>query len=487
LLRSEQGCQAEIDDAEEEGESLRERVGNSNLVQYLGLDRKLLGTIGSLAYPVVLANLLQATVGIIDIWMVSRLGTEATAAVGMSRQLIMIVIISIAGLAVGTRTMVAQFTGARRRDMVNRVAAQSILATFFVSVAISLVGVAVGPLLLQLVGADAQLMALGTPYMRVYFALCIFMMFNYMFNAMLQGAGDMKTPLMIMILINVIHVFFNYVFIYGAGPFPQMGVTGAALGTMTSRFVGTAIGLGVLFSGRFAVKLSRTTSFRPDWHLIWRVLRIGIPVAGQNVVRTLANLGFLWVVTNSAVAAFTRQANVAAYSVGIQSEAFSFMPALALAIVATTLVGQAQGAGDSTEAERRGWVVGLIGVVGMSLVGVILFVFAPQIIAVFNTARDELVTEAGVAYLRINAVAEPFLALAIVMRGGLDGAGDTKPPLYYTIFSQWLIRLPLSYALVMLLGVGISGAWYAMAFSTVIQGVLTANRFRSNRWKLIKV
>ncbi len=466
---------------------MRERVLNSHLAQHLGLDRELLGTIGSLAYPVVLANLLQATVGIIDIWMVSRLGTGATAAVGMSRQLIMIVITSIAGVAVGTRTMVAQFTGAERQDMVSRVAAQSILATLFVSVAISAAGVALGPALLYLVGADPQLRALGTPYMQVYFALSIFMIFNYIFNAILQGAGDTKTPLMIMVFINVIHVFFNYVFIYGVGPFPQMGVTGAALGTMTSRFVGTAVGLGVLFSGRFAVKLSRTMSFRPDWHLMWRVLRVGIPVAAQNVVRTLANLGFLWVVTNSAAAAVARQANVAAYSVGIQSEAFSFMPALALAIVATTLVGQAQGAGDSAEAERRGWVTGIIGVVAMSLAGLALFIFAPQIIAVFNTAGDRLVAEAGVAYLRINALAEPFLALSIVMRGALAGAGDTRPPLYYTIFSQWLIRLPLSYALVMLTGVGISGAWYAMAFSTGIQGVLTANRFRSNKWKLIKV
>jgi putative MATE family efflux protein len=466
---------------------LREKVFNSNLVQYLGLDRRLLSTIGSLAYPVVLANLLQATVGIIDIWMVSRLGTEATAAVGMSRQLVMIVIISIAGLAVGARAMVAQFTGAMRAHMVSRVTAQSILATFFVSVAISAAGVVLAPVLLYLVGADARLVALATPYMQVYFTLCIFMIFNYMFNAVLQGAGDMKTPLMIMVLINIIHVFFNYVFIYGVGPFPEMGVTGAALGTMTSRFVGTAIGLGVLFSGRFAVKLSRTTSFRPDWKLMWRVLRIGIPVASQNVVRTMANLGFLWVVTNSAVNALAREANVAAYSVGIQSEAFSFMPALALAIVATTLVGQAQGAGESAEAERRGWLIGIIGVTAMSLVGVVLFIFAPQIIAAFNTARDELVAQAGVAYLRINAVAEPFLALSIVMRGGLDGAGDTRPPLYYTIFSQWIIRLPLSYGLVMLWGFGISGAWYAMAFSTMIQGVLTANRFRSNKWKLIKV
>ncbi len=466
---------------------MRERLVNSNLTRRLAVDRDLLGTIGSLAYPVVLANLLQATVGVVDIWMVSRLGTQSTAAVGLSRQLIMIVLISISGLAVGTRTMAAQFTGGRRPDVVSRVAVQSILLTFFVSVAISLIGVTIGPFLLVAVGAGPEIRALGTPYMQLYFALCIFMIFNFMFNAMLQGAGDMKTPLVIMVVINVIHVFFNYVFIYGVGPFPQMGVPGAALGTMTARFVGTSIGLGVLFSGRFAVKVSPRTSFRPDWDLTWRILRIGIPVAGQNVVRTSANLGFLWVVTNSAAATFQRQANIAAYSIGIQSEAFSFMPALALAIVATTLVGQAQGAGHSEEAERTGWVVGLIGVVAMSFVGLILFVFAPQIIAIFNEAGDTLVAEAGIAYLRINAVVEPFLALAIVMRGGLDGAGDTRPPLYYTILSQWLIRLPLSYALVMSLDLGIGGAWYAMAFSTTVQGVLTANRFRSNKWKYIKV
>ncbi len=466
---------------------MRERILNTKHGQYLGLDRALLATIGSLAYPVVLANLLQATVGIVDIWMVSRLGTEATAAVGMSRQLIVAVLISTAGLAVGSQTMVAQLTGARRPEMVSRVAAQSMVVMLLASAVVSGVGVVLGPSLLGILGAGPAIMALGAPYIRVYFALSTFMMFNYMFNAMLQGAGDTKTPLLIMVVINVIHVFFNYVFIYGAGPFPQLGVTGAALGTMSSRFVGVMLGLGVLFSGRFAVKLSRDVSFLPDWAVVWRVLRIGIPVAMQNSVRTVANLGFLWVVANAAVEAVQSQANVAAYSVGMQSEAFSFMPAMALSIVASTLVGQAQGAQDPAEAERRGWVTGLIGVVSMCGAGVVLFVLAPQIIAVFNEAGDPLVASAGVAYLRINALAEPFLALSIVMRGALAGAGDTRPALIYTVLAQWLIRLPLSYVLVMMLGVGISGAWYAMAFSTVIQGLLTANRFRSNQWKEIFV
>lgn len=160
---------------------------------------------------------------------------------------------------------------------------------------------------------------------------------------------------------------------------------------------------------------------------------------------------------------------------------------MALGIVATTLVGQAQGARNSAEAERRGWTMGLIGVVAMSSVGLILFVFAAQIIPVFDEARDPLVAQVGVAYLRINALVEPFLALANMMMGALNGAVDTRPALYYTILAQWLIRLPLSYALVMMLGVGINGAWYAMAFSTVIQGVLTANRFRTSQWKMISV
>jgi len=397
------------------------------------------------------------------------------------------VILAAAGLAVGSQAMVAQFSGAKRPEMMSRVAAQSIVVMLLAALGVSLLGVLTAPLLLRVMGADPTVMALGVPYMRVYFALSIFLIFNYMFNAMLQGAGDTRTPLVIMGFINVIHVFFNYVFIYGVGPFPELGVTGAAVGTMTSRFVGTLVGLGVLFSGRFAVKLSRDVSFRPDWTMVARILRVGIPVAGQNVVRTMANVAFLWVVANSAAAEFRRQANLAAYSVGIQSEAFSFMPAMALSIVATTLVGQAQGARDPEEAERRGWVTGLIGVLAMSGIGALLFVFAPQVIAVFNEAQDPLVTSAGIAYLRINALAEPFLALSIVMRGALCGAGDTRPPLLYTIFSQWLIRLPASYALVIMLGMGITGAWYAMAFSTVIQGILTANRFRSNVWKGLRV
>lgn len=445
------------------------------------LDRSMLITIWRLSLPVVATRLLQVAVGWVDYYMVGGLGPASIAAVGLSRQLIMIIMVLILGVSTGCTVLVAHFTGQGAPREVSQVAKQSIMMGAVISLVISALGITFAPAALSLMGAEREVIAIGVPYMRVFFSGLIFMLLNFIGNSLLQGAGDTVTPLWIMLFVNIVHVLSNYAFINGVGPWPALGVTGAAVGTMFSRFLGMLAQFGVLYSGRFAVRLLPGTSYRPDWGMMRRILRLGMPSAVQGVLRNGASLIFVRFVAMTPAAT----AAVAAYSLGLQTESLSFMPALAFMVAATTLVGQSVGAGRMKEAERWGWTVTGVSVTLMSLVGLALFLFAAPLVRIFTD--DLAVVELGTSYLRTMAFSEPFLALAITLSGALRGGGDANAPLYFTIATHWFLRLPMAYILIFVLGLGVPGAWYAMAFSTVVQGLLTLWRFHGGRWKSMKV
>jgi putative MATE family efflux protein len=278
-------------------------------------------------------------------------------------------------------------------------------------------------------------------------------------------------------LVNLINVVCNYLFIFGVGFLPKMGVAGAALSAITARFVGVSLGIWALYSGKFKVALVKGTSYKPDWGIMKRILNIGVPSGIQGIFRNSSSVAFTKIIAMTASAT----SGVAALSIGFQIERLTRTMSLAFAVVATTLVGQSLGAGNQEEAEKRGWTTGGLIVAITGALSLMFVLFPREIIRIFSGSEE--VTSLGVSYLIAAAVAEPFTALSIVMAGGLRGAGETKYPLYYTIIAQWLIRLPLAYIIAFPLGFGAKGAWWALAISSVIQGLLTANKFREGDWK----
>ena len=409
--------------------------------------------------------------------MVGRLGPEAISAVGISRVIAMVITIMMISVTTGTFAMVAQSIGAGSLRQASAAAKQSFTLVGLISIGLSLFGVLVARLSLQALSPDPAIVALGTPYLQVFFAGLVFMTLNFAITSCLHGAGDTRTPLYISLVISAIKILASYLLIFGLWGLPALGVTGAALGTIIGRFCGVLIGLAALYSGRFKVKLLPGTSYLPDPDLARRILRIGIPSALRRLFRNGSNLVFVKLVALTAASTTA----VAAFSIGNQLERVLRRSSLAFGTAATALVGQSLGASQPEEAEQRGWTTMLVATATMVAVGIPVALLARPIMGLFTTAPD--VIQIGVIYLYAMVLSEPFMCLAITAGGGLRGAGDTRPGLYYTLIAQWLIRLPVGYLLAFHLGWDIHGLWAALVVFSALQGFLTVWKFKKGEWK----
>ena len=409
--------------------------------------------------------------------MVGRLGPEAISAVGISRVIIMVISVMMIAVTSGAFAMVAQFVGAGSHAQASATAKQSFTLVGLVSVVLSLIGIGAARVSLEALSLSPEVVAQGVPYLRVFFAGMIFMTLNYAVTNCLYGAGDARTPLYINLFISVVKIVASYLLIFGVWGLPALGVAGAAAGSVVARFCGVVAGFSLLYSGRFRLKLLAGTSYLPDPALARRILRIGIPSALQGLFRNGSGVIFVKLI---ALTAFSTTA-VAAFSIGNQMERILRRTSLAFGTAATTLVGQSLGAGRPRAAEQRGWTVILIGVVSIALLGLPVAFFARPILSLFTDAPE--VIQVGVIYFYAMVLAEPFMCLSIAAGGALRGAGDTRPGLYYTLISQWLIRLPVGYVLAFHFGYDINGLWAALVLFSALQGYLTARKFGKGEWK----
>ncbi len=434
-----------------------------------------------LSWPIVVSALLQTTVGIVDVMMVGFLGPQPLAAVGIGRFILIIVLVLVMAISTGAQAFVARYTGAKNPEGVTRVVDQSLILSVILAAVMMTLGLTLSPALIRIMGAEENVLALGVPYVRIIFGGILFMILNFIINSILQGAGDSRTPLKILLLINILNIALNYLLIFGVGFFPRLEVRGAAWGTIISRVVGAAVGLWVLLSGRFAVRTDILRRFRIEPALMSKIIGIGLPVGLQGLVRSGAGIILLRFIADTIHGTYA----IAAFTIGFQIEAIAFMPGLAFSTGAMTLVGQNLGAGKPDRAKRTGLTATWIAAIVMSSVGLLLFIFAKQIMSFFTGSAD--VIAIGADYLRIMAYSQPFLALVMVFSGGLRGAGDTKTPLVYTIIHSWLVRMPLVFVLGFLLNLQTTGIWWAMTISTVTQGLATWWKFQQGNWQKIKL
>ncbi|MDQ3457841.1 MAG: MATE family efflux transporter [Deinococcota bacterium] len=440
----------------------------------------ILGQVWRLSLPVIVANLFMTMVNVVDVFMAGRLGPVEIAAVGMASSVRLLVLIAILAVTAGSMALAAQAHGARDPAGVSFVARQSYSLTLILGLTLSVIGwFAAEPLLTFLnSGGDPRAVELGAAYLKILFLGTIFLNFNFVNNSLMQGAGDTVTPLYITAGINVLNVLFNYLFMFGPGPLPAYGVAGAAMGTVLSRVIAAGVGFYIFRSGRNVIKIL-PGSYKPDLTMFRDILAIGIPSGLQGVVRNSAQLFVLRIVTSTAAGSY----GAAALAVGIQIESLAFMPGLAISVAATSLVGRSLGAWQVSAARIQGNVAIFLGVVVMSLIALPLFVFAPAIIRLFDPSAHPTVVEAGTAYIRINALFQPLLAIAMVTNGTLRGAGDTRPGLIGTLIGRWLVVVPLAYLLALQLGMGVNGVWWALVTGTTVQALYILLRWRSGTWQ----
>lgn len=424
---------------------------------------------------------LENLIGLADVFMVGHLGVDSMSAVGIATTLTMVIRITMVSVTSGAFTLVAQAVGAQDPDHASSTAKQALTLVALISLGFGLVGMGLSAPALAFLSPSAEVARLGLPYLLAFFAGLVLMGLNYAIHNCLYGAGDTRTPLYLSLLISAVKLLASYALIFGAWGLPALGIAGAAVGTIVGQLAGFVVGMWALHSGRFALILLPTTSYRLNRQLARRILNIGVPAGLQGIFRNGSNLVFVkfLALTQNPIAA------VAAFTVGSQIERILRRGSLSFGTAAQTLVGQRIGAGDLPQAERYGWTTMLVGPLSMLLLGLPMALLATPYLELFTQEAEVVVI--GVAYLWAIVLAEPFMALAITAGAGLRGAGDTRPALNYTLISQWLVRLPASYLLAFTLGLDTDGLWIALVAFSAVQGLLTVRRFAGGVWKTMRV
>jgi putative MATE family efflux protein len=431
-----------------------------------------------LALPAMGEQMLSMMVGIVDTYLVGHLGAAPLAAVGLANQWVFASVAFFGAIATGSTALIARFTGGKDWQGANRVLLQSMLLGAVIGALATSLGVIFAEPALELLGAAPDVAELGTSYLRIVSSIFFFSTLMFIGNACLRGAGDTRTPLYIMLVVNGLNIVVSWTAINGAFGLPKLGVAGSALGAATARFVGGVLVVAILLRGRARIQL-QLRGAKPDVGLIRRILHVGIPSGLEQLLFRSGHMVFARIVAELGTVAY------AANQVAISAWSLSFMPGFGFALAATTLVGQGLGANDPDVAERRGYTAFRMGATFMGAMGLLFLLFPAQIVGFFTD--DPEVIALGTLPLRMVGVIQPILAATIIFAGGLRGAGDTRFPMIVTGASIWLLRVPLSYVLAIVLGWGLPGAWAAFALDLCLRGLLNSLRFRAGRWKTIKV
>lgn len=429
----------------------------------------------SLAVPVVFANVLQSVYQLTDTFWVGRLGPIAVAAVSISFPILFLLVAMGGGLSVAGAILVAQAHGGRVPDRVDHVAAQSLLALVGVSVLLAVAGYLLTPSMVGLLSPEPAVSRPAVAYLRISFLGLVFVFGYFVFQSLLRGIGDVRTPLVIVGASVLVNFVMDPLFILGWGPIPEMGVAGAAVATIASQGLAGVVGIGLLFSGRYGIHL-RARHLRPDTALMARIFRLGLPSSAEQSSRALGFAVMTLLVTGFGTTA------VASYGIGIRILSFVVIPALGLSLATSTVVGQNVGAGAYDRAERTAWTAAGLAFGVLTGAGVLLFLFATPITRAF-IPDSEPVVAMGATFIRIIALFFGFLGVQQVLTGAFSGAGRTVVSMILAIVALWVIRFPLAFVLSERTPLAELGIWWAFPVSNVLGALIAVAWFRTGTWK----
>jgi putative MATE family efflux protein len=427
-----------------------------------------------LAIPMVLEMLMESIFAVVDIFWVSHLGTDAAATVGLTESLLTLIYALAIGLSIGASATIARRIGEQNPDGAARAAVQSIFIALLVSVIIAAVGAPFAPTLLELMGGSPWVIENGSSFTRVMLAGNVTVVMLFMVNAIFRGAGDAAIAMRTLWLANLINIVLGPCLIFGLGPFPKMGIVGAAIATNIGRGTGALYALSRLVrgGGRFEIKRHH---FRVEPAIMARLVRLSATGTFQVFIGMASWIGLVRIISS-----FGSNA-VAGYTFGIRVILFALLPSWGMANAAATMVGQALGAKNPERAEQAVWKAGFYNMIFLGIVGLLFIFFAPQIIWFYTD--DPNVAQYGVDCLRIVAYGFLFYAYGMVLGQSFNGAGDTWTPTIINLFVFWVWEIPLAYVLGVQLGFGPRGVFIAMtiAFSTL--ALVSALVFRRGKWK----
>ncbi len=431
-----------------------------------------------LSIPAVLEMVMESVFVIADIFFVSRLGADAVATVGITESMVTIIYAIAIGLGTATTSMVSRRIGEKNNDEASRTAFQAILTGLFVSLIIGVPGALYSEKLLTVMGASETITAHMSGYTRIMLGGNFVIMMLFIINAIFRSAGDAAIAMKVLWIGNIINIVLDPCLIFGLGPFPRMGVTGAAVATNIGRGTAVMVQFYILFYGRKRIRLS-LKQLAVDFRIMMKLLKLSFGSIGQNLISTSS-----WIALVRIISIFGSEV-VAGYTIAIRIIGFTLLPSWGISNAASTLVGQNLGAKKPDRAEKAVWVTGWINMILLGSIGIIFVIFPEFFIRMFIS--NENVVQSGILCLRIVSIGFISYGMGMVLVNSFNGAGDTSTPLKINIFAFWMVEIPLAYILAIKAGLNEEGVFIAIVIAESLMTLIAWLVFRRGKWKLKEV
>lgn len=432
-----------------------------------------------LSVPMVLEMVMESLFAVVDVFFVEKLGVDAVATVGLTESVITIVYSVAMGLSMAATALVARRTGEKNADEAAHTAMQALYIGILLSSVISIAGIIFAKDVLRLMGASEALVSTNYRYTQIMFGSNIVIMLLFLINGIFRGAGDASIAMRSLWLANIINIILCPTLIYGIGPIPAMGLTGAALATTIGRGSGVLYQLAVLAKGKGVIKIkARHTAI--DMPIIVNLLKVASGGAAQFLINSAS-----WIFLVRIISRFGSDA-LAGYTIAIRVIIFTLLPAFGMSNAAATLVGQNLGAKQPDRAERSVWRTAMFNMIFLGVISVVFFTAAEPIIGIFHKGND-MVTYYGVQCLRYVCLGYIFYGYGMIMIQSFNGAGDTKTPTILNVCGFWLFQIPLAYTLAILLDFGPKGVFLAIAIAESAIAIAGIILFKQGKWKKVAI
>ena len=444
----------------------------------------LAAAVWKIAWPAVITNLIAGLQGWVDHILVGNLiGYRANAAIGVSFQIFLVVIVFVSSIFIGMSVLVARFAGANDHEKVNRAVYQGFLTAAFMSLGIMApIGYIFAPALLSIVTSDPGVIAEALPFLRIMFVFSFGMLIFFLLSGALRSAGDSRTPMKLGIAMTVLNLIFNVILIRGIGPIPAFGTAGSAMGTCLASGLVGIYSIYKLVTGGWVVQFPKG-GYAPDWKVIRKLFQFGLPAGIQGIAMNVGGVLMLWFMGSLIDGGPAQAAYAVAYG---QLFLLITWSSNALMGASAAVAGQNLGAGNPERAKAAVHTAAKLGVSGAAVVGIFFFFFPGTLLAIFGM-KDPVVVEIGIQLLRVLSVSGLFIAAALAYTGGLQGTGDTKGPLYISIISQVILPLGICFVISETMQLQPIHIWSAVLAGHFTRCVLSFLRFHQGKWRSIKV
>jgi len=431
-----------------------------------------------LSIPMVLEMLMESVFAVVDIFFVSKLGSDAVAAVGITETIVTIVYAIAVGLSMGTTSLVSRRIGEKNPEGAAEAAFQAILTGVLVSIAIAIPGALLAKDLLRWMGASPLIIEELSGYTVVMLSTNAVIMMLFIMNAVLRSAGDAAMSMRVLWFANIINMVMDPLLIFGIGPFPELGVTGAAIATSVGRGLAVVFQVYILFYGKKRIQIRRR-HMKINLPLMGKLIQISLGGIGQNIIATASWIGLVRIISS-----FGSEV-VAGYTIAIRVIVFALLPSWGLSNAAATLVGQNLGAKKPERAERAVWITGWANMILLGVIGIFTVAVPWMVIRLF--IEDPFVVQVGSNGLRIISIGFIAYGLGMVLVQSFNGAGDTSTPTLINLFVFWIFEIPLAFLLAVLMGFRENGVFIAIVVAESTMTLVTWLLFRKGKWKLKKV